>query len=251
MKRPMAEREIGLVTAFNFRDLGGFAVEEGGQTRFGLVYRSDALHRVNVADHEVLAGLGLGAVFDLRSSAELETDGVGSFVGTAVPHHHAPMMAVTLNPYDQQVDWRGIDLEERYVAMLAEGKAAIRQVLDAVARSAGEGIVFHCTAGKDRTGVLAAVLLRAVGVAPDAIIADYALSGPNIAHIIDGYRTEMAEAGLDDEAIEYLISSPPRRMLDTLAALDERWGGIDAYLDSIGFDAELRDQLRSRFVDRA
>jgi protein-tyrosine phosphatase len=248
MKRPMDTGDIALSTVFNFRDLGGFDVPDGGVTSHRMVFRSDALHRVDAADHAVLDGLGLRAVFDLRSAAELETDGLGSFVGGAVPHFHVPMMAVTLNPYDSSVDWRGIDLEERYVAMLEEGEAAIRAVLEAIAEPQPGGIVFHCSAGKDRTGVLAAVLLGAVGVREEAIVADYAASAANIERVISGYREEMLDAGLDEAAIAYLISSPPDRMRYTLARVRERWGNIEAYLDAIGFDADCRRQLRSRFV---
>lgn len=245
----MADREIKLTTAFNFRDLGGLAVAGGGITRSGRVYRSDALHRIEGPDLEVLGALDLRAVFDLRSAAELDTDGLGGFVGRRVPHHHAPMMAVALNPYDQTVDWRGIDLEERYVSMLEEGASAIRSVLDAVADPEPGAVVFHCSAGKDRTGVLAAVLLSAVGVDEDAVVADYELSQANIAEVIKGYRDEMKAAGLDDDAIAYLVSSPPERMRATLAQLRRRWGSIEGYLDGIGFGADSRALLRAGFVD--
>jgi protein-tyrosine phosphatase len=248
MKRPMDTGDIAFSTVFNFRDLGGFEVRGGGITSHRTVFRSDALQRVDAADQAVLEGLGLRAVFDLRSAAELETDGLGSFVGGGVPHFHVPMMAVTLNPYDSSVDWRGIDLEERYVAMLEEGQTAIRAVLEAVAEPQPGGVVFHCSAGKDRTGVLAAVLLGAVGVHEEAIVADYAASAANIERVIEGYREEMLAAGLDEAAIAYLISSPPERIRYMLAQLEGRWGNIDGYLDAIGFDADCRRRLRSRFV---
>lgn len=248
MKPPMDAGDIAFSTVFNFRDLGGFTVRGGGVTRHRAVFRSDALHRVDAADHALLEGLGLRAVFDLRSTAELETDGLGSFAGGAVAHFHVPMMAVTLNPYDSKVDWRGIDLEERYVAMLEEGRSAILAVLEAAAESQPGAIVFHCSAGKDRTGVVAAILLGAVGAEEEAILADYAASATNIERVIKGYREEMLQAGLDQAAIAYLISSPPERMRNMLAQLEARWGGIEGYLDAIGFDADCRRQLRRRFV---
>jgi protein-tyrosine phosphatase len=244
----MFGRQIDLSTAFNVRDLGGFPTAGGGSTRFGRAVRSDALHRVDGRDEAVLSGLALRAVYDLRSPSELDSDGLGNFVGRRVPHYHAPMMAVTLNPYDDTIDWRGINLEERYVAMLEEGETAIRSVLAAVADPAPGPVLFHCSAGKDRTGVLTAILLSAVGVDDDAIAADYRVSQGNIAHVIEGYREQMKDAGLDDNAIAYLISSPPERMHYTLARLRERWGGVVEYLDAIGFGPTDREQLRRNFV---
>ncbi len=249
MKPRMHGRPIELKTAYNIRDLGGFPTRAGGTTRYGRAIRSDGLHRVDDGDAALLEALELRVVFDLRSGAELDSDGLGAYVGSRVAHRHTPMMAVTLNPYDDSVDWRGIDLEERYVAMLDEGRDAVRAVLEAIAAPGPGAVLFHCSAGKDRTGVLAAVLLCAVGVDEDAIVTDYARSQGNIAQVIEGYREQMREAGLDSDAIDYLISSPPQRMRYTLAKLRERWGSVEGYLEDIGFDGSAVAQLRRYFVE--
>jgi protein-tyrosine phosphatase len=238
----MRERRVELQGAFNFRDLGGLATVQGATVSLGRVFRSDALHRLTAADAAVLEGLGIARVFDLRSRRELQQDGIGDFVG--VRHIHAPLVEVTLSPFDPEIDWGRVDLRTRYVEMLELGGTAIRMVIEATTDEDGP-LVFHCTGGKDRTGVVAAVLLRALGVSDETIVEDYALSEVYLRSFLDDFRRDLVRQRFAPEVVGYLTSSPPERMRATLRELDRRWGSTEAYLAWIGVGPHTVERLRA------
>jgi protein-tyrosine phosphatase len=237
----MNDRRVELQGAFNFRDLGGIGTADGATVARGQVYRSDALHRLTPGDALVLERIGIGRVFDLRSASELRKDGVGDFCRNR--HVHVPLVEETLSAFDPDIDWSRIDLGMRYLEMLSVGGHAIRALVEAAADGSGP-IVFHCTAGKDRTGVVAAVLLRALGVADETIVADYALSEVYMRAALDGYRRELLARRFAPDVVAYLSSSPPERMRATLRELDRRWGSTAAYLETIGVGGESIARLK-------
>ncbi|HET9062195.1 MAG TPA: tyrosine-protein phosphatase [Candidatus Binatia bacterium] len=245
----MDSREVALSAAFNVRDLGGLPAGDGWRVRRGRAYRADALHRLTPPDRAVMAGLGIRRVFDLRSEAELARDGIGEFAGRVAEHVHVPLVRVSLSPFDPDIDWKTVNLRDRYLEMLHEGGAAIRAVFSALAADTFDAVVFHCSGGKDRTGVVAALVLRSLGVPDATIVEDYSLSEVNLAEAVREYRAQLEEAGLDSSAIAYLTSSPPERMLYTLAELDRRWGSTDYYLQRIGVDGETLDRLRRNLLE--
>ncbi len=244
----MAGRFIPLSGAFNFRDLGGFRGAGGRLVAEGLVYRADALHRLSGRDIALLEGLGIERIYDLRSPVELEKDGIGEFERAGRRYRHLPLVSITLSPFDPTIDWKQINLLDRYLEMLEEGGDKIRTILEELAEPDCGAVVFHCSGGKDRTGVVAAVILRALGVSDDDIVADYAQSENYLRGAIDRYRAELEELGIDREAIEYLTSSSPARMRYTLKEWDRRWGSAEGYLDWIGVTSACRRALRSRLL---
>lgn len=245
----MGGQRIDLVGAGNFRDLGGFVCRDGSRVECGRVYRADALHRLVEADIAKLDELGLATVFDLRSDEELRKDGVGGFAQTH-NHVHVPLVAVSLNPFDPHIDWQAIDLEQRYIEMLEVGASAIRTIFESLAQVDSRPLVFHCSGGKDRTGVVAALLLRTLGVDDDKIVADYARSEEYLAALLQRYRKQLIGCGLDHQAVAYLTSSPPGRMRYTLSQLDRRWGSTAGYLERIGVGSAVVDGLRRNLLSR-
>jgi protein-tyrosine phosphatase len=230
------------------RDLGGLPVAGGGCVRPGRVFRADGLHRVTDTDVAQLRKLGITQVFDLRSPAELVRDGTGTFAGRVAEHLHVPIVQVSLSPFDPDIDWATIDLRDRYVAMLEEGGAAVLAIFTALAAEAAEPVVFHCSGGKDRTGVVAALLLRALGTPDEVIVDDYALSEVNIAPAVQAFLDRLEGTGLSDEAIAYLTSSPPERMWHTLGEIDRRWGSTKQYLAAIGIGDDLLNALKRNLI---
>jgi len=239
----MGRQRLELAGAFNFRDVAGFSMEPGLRMRRGRVFRSDALHRLTPDDVVRLEELGIGRVFDLRSTAELDMDGLGPFASAAGRHVHVPLVEVSLSPFDPLIDWSRIDLQSRYVEMLREGAVSIRAILSELAGPAPQATVVHCTGGKDRTGVVVAVLLRALGVADDEIVADYAISEVYLRALTESYRSELEQSAIGVEAVAYLTSSPPERMRFLLSEMDRIWGSTTGYLEWIGVDRALVERL--------
>jgi len=243
----MTSRPLALQGSFNFRDLGGLEAGDGRRIRHGRVFRSDALHRLTDDDVTRLERFGIETVFDLRSRPELEKDGVGPFV-ESVRHLHMPLVEITLSPFDPDIDWMSLNLHDRYMDMLRGGGETVRAVLELLAAPSAAPLVFHCTGGKDRTGVVAAVLLRLLGVPDDVVIADYATSQEYLRGFIEGYREMLTDQGLDAEAVAYLTSSPPERMRYTLDELDRRWGSTEAYVGEHGIDDDVIERLRRNLL---
>jgi protein-tyrosine phosphatase len=242
-----SSRHIPLEGAYNFRDLGGLIGEGGRPIATGKVYRSDRLTRLSESDTAMLEPLGIGRIFDLRSDLELVNDGAGAFSTSGGRHFHRPLVKVSLSITDARIDWTKVDLQNRYLEMLEEGAPVIREVLEHIACSEG-ATVFHCTGGKDRTGVLAAVLLRTLGVDDETIVEDYAASEKYLGAFVDASRELMEKEGFDPQIVLYLCGSPAPRMEKMLADLDARWGSVDGYLEWIGLSRDVASSLRRRLL---
>jgi len=245
----MTGSRLELEGAFNFRDLGGLPVPGGRRVASGRVYRSDRLSGLSGADVTVLEGLGIRRVFDLRSDVELAVDGIGEFAAARDRHRHVPLVRVAMHPLDPATDWSGVDLSRRYMQMLEEGAAVVRTVLEEIAAADTGATVFHCTGGKDRTGVVAAVLLRCLGVDDDAVIDDYAVSERHLAPFVEASRERLEAGGVDPTVVLYLCGSPPERMRRLIVDMDARWGSVEGYLDEIGVRESIRESLRRRLLE--
>ncbi len=159
----------------NFRDLGGRRSSDGRSVRRGLLYRSDSLAKLEGPDRDRFLALGVRTVIDLRHPWEIEARG-------RVPDDEQLTylnLSIEHRPYDQaaidpELDpWRY--LADRYAEVAEDGVAELRQALETVAGSTGP-LVFHCASGKDRTGLLAALILSLLGVDEDGVAEDFALT---------------------------------------------------------------------------
>ena len=244
---PVSSGHIPLEGAYNFRDLGGLTVRDGRTFRPRRVFRSDRLTGLTAEDRALLEGLGIRRVFDLRSDLELAEHGAGDLSSDAGRHRHVPLVSISLSLSDPRIDWSKVDLGARYLEMMIEGRGVIREILEHLA-STDDATLFHCTGGKDRTGVVAAVLLRTLGVDDDTIVADYAVSEKYLGAFVDASRALMEREGFDPQSVLYLCGSPAERMVKMLADLDARWGSIEGYLDWAGVDDATVARLRERLL---
>jgi protein-tyrosine phosphatase len=213
------------------------------------VYRSDGLHRLDDADIDALSALGIADVFDLRSDAELARDGIGRFAGARARHHHCPLVKISLSPFDPDIDWQTVNFRDRYLEMLEEGGETVRAIFAALAARSAAPLVFHCSGGKDRTGVVAALVQRSLGVDDDDILGDYAVSESLLQAAADGVRARLDDLGLSSAAIAYMTSSPPDRMRYTLDELDRRWCSTQGYLRWAGVSAEIEEGVRRNLIE--
>ena len=247
---------IDLEGAYNVRDLGGLAVAGGGRTRHDVLLRSDALDQLSAADVERLVdGVGLAHVVDLRSAGERHERGRGRLGATGVRYTEVEV----IGPDDlaRRAEARAAAfaraepaariIADGYVELLDIGAPAFGAAFAAIAAPGGTPALVHCAIGKDRTGVLTAVLLDAAGVERDEIVADYALTGGRMAPIIERWMVERTSAGMTEQLAAFTASAAPETMEQLLDALHERWGGGAAYLEAAGQPAGLvaswREQL--------
>jgi len=236
---------------FNVRDLGGYATVDGHTTRWRTLYRADGIHHASEADVERLLGLGLRTVLDLRTHGELEERGRFAVEHASVAYHHLPVLRET---WDGWVDVdRDVDavpfLAQRYEEMLDDGAAALAGALEVLAEADAYPAVFHCAAGKDRTGVLAAVVLGVLGVDDDTIASDYGLSKAAMDSLIDWMRANVPESldAMTDQPAAFL-DAPPRAMQRVLEVVRSRFGSMAGYVEAIGVDGDVVTALRRNLL---
>jgi protein-tyrosine phosphatase len=217
----------------NFRDLGGYTGAEGGKIRHGQIYRADDLSKLSAAGIARLEELGVSIVIDLRSAEELgrapnPLRGRPGFV-----YHHVPLLDGVNSAPDRPPEIQS--LPEMYKSLLPNSGTQIGRVFRVLGGREGRALVFHCTAGKDRTGVIAALILNLCGVADEDIIADYALTYERMRPLFDTITLRARQAGVDIP--EHLLRSDPAFMEEFLSFLKQTYTGAEAYLLSIGISA--------------
>lgn len=243
------ERHIRLQGAFNVRDLGGYALAGGGTTRWRSVLRADGLQSLTEDDIRALLDLGLATVIDLRSDLELERQPSVFSGRRGVDYRHIPLFDA-LAPVDMMLSRASFRLAERYVSALEICGPALCRVATTIAEAGKGAVLFNCTAGKDRTGIVAAMMLGLAGVADDEIAGDYALTASTAATLMDRLREAARQRGLDASAAETLLSSEPDTMRTFLAHVADRHGGFAAYLSRVGVADRHVDRLVERLVSR-
>ena len=242
---PTPPRHISpLGGAFNFRDLGGLTARSGRIVRRGLLFRSDTLQALTADDVAwLLAQARLEAIVDLRAAHEVAEEGRGPLAGQAhLAYVNTPLaMASTEQVPADEV------LNALYLGCLG-ASSMLAPAVGHLAAFAGRPTVFHCAAGKDRTGVLAAVVLRLLDVDDDAIVADYLASAHNMPRMLarfatwPRYRDHLAGMPPQVYAVE---EAPIRRFL---AELDRGHGGARAWAASRGIGPELLARLEDRLL---
>jgi protein-tyrosine phosphatase len=237
----------------NLRDLGGIEVTDGS-IRPGLLWRADDVSLVTPEGADALLGLGISTVIDLRSAAEQRRTGPGALTGHPVEHHHLPLLAVSANPIDLQAmvaaDGDSPGVVARWYARLVIDRAdLIVDALRVIAQAPG-GVVFHCAAGKDRTGIVAAAVLSTLGARDATIARDYARTQEAVPVILERIAARMpAWLPPSTDAPSAVLGALEDSMLGMLAELRSTAGGMTAVLVEHGLDDALRQRLREHLVD--
>ena len=242
-------RLVALEAVHNFRDLGGYATSDGRTTKWRTLFRADGLYRLTPADVAVLEPLGLRTVIDLRSATELDERGRFPVDAHPVVFHHLPIVDAQRGQspnrpnYERDEDF----LIWAYQEMLTVGAPRFAKAFDALAEADALPAVFHCAAGKDRTGLLAALLLGSLGVSHDDIVTDYILTVEGMA------RFRVWAAREWPEWTERMASMPPaftaalpeamRHIVDELCA--EHGSTVRNYVRSIGVSEATLATLES------
>lgn len=234
----------------NTRELGGYATKNNGETRTHVFLRSDQLHDLTKAGEEYLANYGVTLIVDLRSTFErmLQPD---HFLHWDMHEVHIPL----LNRIEGTIAKDEIDGERAaipkslagiYVMMVEEEKENIARVLRELIPCEGCAL-FHCTSGKDRTGIIAMFLLEMAGVDRETIIADYAASGKNIVAqpSLDVFINEKLPKGMVPADAQ---ESKPEFMETLLNHLDKKYGSPISYLRDIGITDDEMNSLVTKFV---
>jgi protein-tyrosine phosphatase len=244
------ERIVPLQGASNFRDLGGYPGHAGRRTRWRRLYRSDHLGQLNAADEALLHRRGVTRALDFRGVHE---SAAAPYAVAGLTRHALPIEP-TVAQRMQDVAALGRALDEATTVGLMEElyRNVVRHHSDRMAAffghvlAADQALVFHCTAGKDRTGIAAALLLSALGVHKDVVMQDFLLTNrffrppPPASHAIPA------------AARQALWSVRPSYLHAALHCIDSEHGGMPRYLrDRLGLTQPLLDELAHRCLEAA
>jgi protein-tyrosine phosphatase len=237
------ERRVELAGVLNLRDVGGYPADGGQSVRWRTLLRSDALHLLDPEGAAVLGGFGLRTIVDLRTAmeAELAPSALGGLAASARVRH-IPILAGDLEELP-------LELGAIYEFIIDHCGQAITEAISVLAAEDGLPALVHCSAGKDRTGIVVALVLALLGVPDEVIAADYALS----ATYLDAERTPaigqlQASTGLGDELTKLLLSSPPELILAALARVRAVSGSVESYLRERGLSTMDVSRLREALL---
>jgi len=244
-------RHVDLEAVHNFRDLGGYETADGRRVRWGRVFRADGLYRLTNDDVVRLSPLGLRTVIDLRTADELVERGTFPLDLHPVEFHHLSIIDRTWD-VDEAEEW-GDDqagfLRSKYHSMLRQGGDKVGDALRIISGADNCPVVFHCAAGKDRTGLVAGMLLAGLGVDDATIAADFALSAAA------GARTRAWAVDKSPELTERFATMPevfyaahPESITGLLDVLRDAHGTIRAFCRTIGVDESHWDALEDHLL---
>jgi protein-tyrosine phosphatase len=240
------DRLIALDGAHNVRDLGGYLREAGGSTRWRSILRGDALHALTAADIQNLVDQGLTTVIDLRSESEIAAE-ANPFTGHDRVSYHNTSLFGAMAPLEMMADAiSSFDMGHRYCRGLDECQPAIAEVLGKIADAPDGAVLFHCSAGKDRTGIISALLLANAGVDEKTIIEDYALTATISGPLISLLRERALKRGILPAVADVVLASEPSSMRRALAHISATYGGARSYLSAVGLSNAAIDRLASR-----
>jgi protein-tyrosine phosphatase len=238
-------RRLAWEGCLNARDLGGYPTADGGETRWGTVVRSDSLAALTEAGQAALADYGVRAIIDLRLQSEQDEQ----------PNPYA-------EPGDHGIGYRNVSiidpaagfppdtitLAENYLWMLDRFRSQVAEVMAAIADAPDGAVLIHCAAGKDRTGLISALLLGLVGVPAETIAADYALTAEYLRPRDEEWLEHGPGERAEREALAARFAPTAEVMLEVLRGLTGRYGGVEQYLADAGVGPEHVARLRDRLL---
>ncbi|QGG94882.1 tyrosine-protein phosphatase [Actinomarinicola tropica] len=258
MPRADDSRHIRLEGCLNLRDLGGYPTRDGGEVRTGCVYRSSDLCALTDGDVETVTSLGIAVVVDLRGHHERLArpnrlpHGVEVHERTSPSTRTDPARTLEDRIASRSFPDRDDDLlTASYLGHLEEHLTSeLRTILELAVDSPRRPLVFHCAAGKDRTGIAAAVLLGVLGVGDDDIVADYELSTSHWAvPRLAALARHLDRHGVTADEVRHLVEPRTEVLRRVIDHVHGRWGGFESYaVECLGLRPSLPRRLRSALV---
>jgi protein-tyrosine phosphatase len=241
------DRRMRLGRAHNMRDMGGLPTTDGRLTRSGVLFRSDSLHQADPEDVALLAErLRVRRLIDLRSSEEAEQEPPHDLIARGVRVESLPIArgagrAIVAGDDEAM-------LAHRYLEYVEDHGPELAQALRLISEAPQTHTIFHCRLGKDRTGVVAALVLRLLGVPDDAIVADYVVTNENLELLIDALRSSPIYGENVRRLPPEMYTSRAETMETFLQLLDERYGSARSWALSVGLSEDEIEALHTNLT---
>jgi protein-tyrosine phosphatase len=245
-------RHLRFESVSNFRDIGGYRTRQGRIVTWRRVFRSGEFARISRNDFQrLMEETGLISVVDLRSKFEVERHGIGLIAEADIRYHNISFIADGGDRKADERRYRELTNMGQFYLDLVRYKDFGQQIIEAlkiIAEPENHPLVFNCAVGKDRTGILAAVLLSLLGVEDKDIIEDYSLSGPYMEEILKTIDSDPKIAEGIKVLPDYFWKASPESMDLFLSTLRQKYGSINGYLESVGMKDSLPERLESALL---
>jgi protein tyrosine/serine phosphatase len=246
----LTPRVIPFDGILNFRDLGGYRTLDGRSTRWARLYRSDVAHELSPTDMALLQSLGIATVVDLRSPSEVERTRSALREEPTIRFVNASVLSN--DGLNERRDEETLDeqyLARRYLHYLEVGTGAFTRAFDEMSLAKNYPLVFNCFLGKDRTGVLAALLLSCLGVERNSVINDYALTATRVPLIVERLRRDPVYRDTIERTHSNVLSATTATMTRFLVEVDDRFGGARGWALSAGVSQRQLDQISQLLLE--
>lgn len=253
-----AERRVKLEGAFNFRDLGGYQSTGGRRIKWGRIYRSDSLTRLTASDRDVLKQIGIKLVCDLRAPAEvkkrpdhLPEDGAIEYLNFPIVSGNFDTVTAHEKIKKGDIDWLTEDyMIKGYINTIDSYATTWAAVFDRLAAPASYPLVFHCTGGKDRAGVCAALILLSLGVSEETVIYDHGLSNEFLADILPKLYSYFSSFGIEKENLLPYLTALRAAITTLLDHIRQRYGSTVDYLkNKAGVSQKTLELLKQQILE--
>jgi protein-tyrosine phosphatase len=254
----ISERRVALEGSVNFRDLGGYETTDGRRVKWGQVFRSDNLGRLTDRDLSVLRRMGIRLVYDFRTPAEVKKLPDRFPAGNESNYRNLPINHGEFDPANAferikngDIDWMTEEfMINGYIRNIENFAALWSEFFQNMADPANRPLVFHCTGGKDRAGVCAALILLALGVSEETVIRDHGLSNIFIADVLENIFAQIKSFGVDPEKVAPYFKAPRDAMLALINHIRETYGSAAGYLrNKAGVEQTLIQQLKEELLE--
>jgi protein-tyrosine phosphatase len=233
-----AERRLPLEKTYNFRDIGGYRTNDNRRMRWGVLYRSAHLAELTDTDHNLLKHIGIKLVCDFRTVEEAQGQPDRLPSKGAMQYRHMPIAHGKFDPAEAigrikkgDISWLTDDfMTNNYLKQIDDFAGLWKQFFRYLMDKHNRPLVFHCTAGKDRTGICAALILLTAGVPESTVIADHALSNTYNAPVIRRIEREIRKFGIEPDDMRAYLSAPREAMEAAVTHLKNHYGSAKDYL---------------------
>jgi protein-tyrosine phosphatase len=244
-------RNIRFEEILNFRDLGGYKARGGRTIAWRRLFRSGEMHLMTGHDATRLKEeIKLKTVIDLRSATRLEKTGVGRLNEIDVIFHSLPLSIITEGDIEKKVLEGFSNSAEIYLFRIRD-KEYGRSIIDAleiIAAPENYPLVFHCNAGKDRSGIIAAILLSALGITEEDIVNDYVLTAQSLKQFIERWDNDPETAHIHRQLPDFQKQARPEEMRLFLAGIRNKYGSAEGYLKTMGAEKSLTERLEKALL---
>jgi len=232
------ERRIVLDGAVNFRDIGGYPTNRHNRVKWRKIFRSGHLASLTKNDHQVLNELGIQTICDFRSTEEITRQPNRLPENTSLQYLHLPIVNKTMEPTEAvtrvmkgDTSWFTQDfMTKAYIEKIDSFPDIWYHFFKRLAHQSSRPLLFHCTAGKDRTGVCAALILLTLGVSEKWVIHDHALSNIYNAEQVQNIQDNLRKVGVDPEKLMDYLTAPKSAMVAAIEHITNTYGSARDYL---------------------